>query len=142
MCTRSWVPLRSGSGSPYTASVHALLILWDLSGGSKIGLDGLRRYIREESIERFRQVEGLRQKAWISNPETMHWGAFYLFETRAQADAVVAHVGEGRVVQLTGLQPTVERFDVEAVVEGRHTGTDLFKAGLALERAAADEAGA
>lgn len=118
--------------------MHALLILWDLSAGSKMNVNELRRYIRDESMARFRQVEGLRQKAWISNAEAGRWGAFYLFETSEQADEVVAHVMEGRVVQLTGLRPTVERFDVEAVVEGRHGGTDLLNSGLAWELAPAE----
>ena len=114
-------------------AMHALLILWDLSAGSKVNADELRTYIREESMARFRQVEGLRQKTWISNAETGAWGALYLFETKAQADEVVAHVMEGRVVQLTGLRPEVRRFEVEAVVEGRHSGLDLLASGLALE---------
>ena len=115
--------------------MHALLVIWDLSKGSNASIEELRTYIREESMARFRQVEGLRQKTWISNPETQHWGAVYLFERREQADEVVAHVNEGRVVQLTGLKPTIERFDVEAVIEGRHSGTDLLTSGLVVEQA-------
>ncbi len=118
--------------------MHALLILWDLSTGSKVTVAELRTYIREESMARFRRVEGLRQKTWLSNAERGEWGALYLFETRAQADEVVAHVMEGRVVQLTGLRPEVRRFDVEAVVEGRHSGFDLLSSGLALESAQAE----
>ncbi|HEY5476092.1 MAG TPA: YdhR family protein [Tepidiformaceae bacterium] len=116
--------------------MHALVVIWDLSAGSKISMEGLREYIRDESMTRFRQVEGLRQKTWISNPETGRWGAVYLFEKREQADDVVAHVNEGRVVQLTGLTPSIERFDVEAVIEGKHSGIDLLTSGLAVEQRA------
>ncbi len=111
--------------------MRALIVLWDLSAGSKATFAELRRYLREESIPRFRQLEGLRQKTWISNPATGLWGAMYLFDTREQADELVAHISGGRVVELTGLQPAVQEFDVEAVVEGRHAGTDLLGAGLA-----------
>jgi hypothetical protein len=118
--------------------MYALLVLWDLSAGSKASIEELRTYIREESMARFRQVEGLRQKTWISNDETGEWGALYVFETKEQADEIVAHVMEGRVVQLTGLRPIVRRFRVEAVIEGRHSGVDLLTSGLALERAPAE----
>ncbi len=114
--------------------MHALVVTWDLSAGSKISIEDLRNYIRDESMARFRQVEGLRQKTWISNTETQRWGAVYLFEKQEQADEVVAHVNEGRVVQLTGLRPSIERFEVEAVIEGRHSGTNLLTSGLAIEQ--------
>lgn len=115
--------------------MHALIVTWDLSAGSKVSIEKLREYIRDESMARFRQVVGLRQKTWISNPETQKWGAVYLFERREQADDVVAHVNTGRVVQLTGLKPTIERFEVEAVIEGVHSGVDLLTIGLAVEQA-------
>jgi len=110
--------------------MRAVIVLWDLSSGSKVTFAELRRYLREESIPRFRQLEGLRQKTWSSDPGTGAWGAMYLFETREQADNLVAHIGSGKVVELTGVAPTVREFDVEAVVEGRHAGTDLLGAGL------------
>jgi trans-2,3-dihydro-3-hydroxyanthranilate isomerase len=117
--------------------MHALIVTWDLSAGSKVSIEKLREYIRDESMARFRQVVGLRQKTWISNPETQQWGAFYLFERREQADNIVAHVNAGRVAELTGLKPTIERFEVEAVIEGQHSGVDLLSSGLAVERAGA-----
>jgi hypothetical protein len=117
--------------------MHALIVTWDLSAGSKISIEKLREYIRDESMARFRQVEGLRQKTWISNADTQCWGAVYLFERRDQADEVVAHVNEGRVVQLTGLKPSIERFEVEAIIEGQHSGVDLLASGLAVEQAGA-----
>ena len=113
--------------------MRAVVVLWDLSSGSKVTFEELRQYLREVSIPHFRELPGLRQKTWISNPETGGWGAMYLFETREQADDLVAHISGGRVVELTGLQPTVQAFDVEAVVEGRHAGADLLKAGLVYD---------
>jgi hypothetical protein len=77
-------------------------------------------------------MAGLRQKTWISNPGTGKWGALYLFETREQAEAVIEHLPQSRVVELTGNLPTWELFDVEAVVEGEHSGSDLLAMGLAL----------
>jgi hypothetical protein len=110
--------------------MHALLVLWDLSAGSKASFEELREYLWEKSMPRFRQMEGLRQKTWISNPQTGTWGALYLFERREQAEAVVAHLDESPVVAMTGRKATWQLFDVETVVEGQHEGTDLLSTGL------------
>lgn len=115
------------SSKPLTA----LLVLWDLSSGSNATFEDLRGYLRDRSIPRFEQLEGLRQKTWISDPASGKWGALYLFEERGQAQAVVDHLGESPVVGLTGRMPVAQMFDVEAVVEGQHSGVDLLGAGLA-----------
>lgn len=109
----------------------ALLVLWDLSGGGGATFEELRDYLRERSIPRFEQLAGLRQKTWISDPVSGQWGALYLFEERGQAQAVIDHLGESPVVALTGRMPVAQVFDVEAVVEGQHSGVDLLLAGLA-----------
>ena len=109
----------------------ALLVRWDLSSGADATFEELREYLRERSIPRFEQLDGLRQKTWISDPASGAWGALYLFEERSQAQAVVDHLGESPVVAITGRMPTAQMFDVEAVVEGRHSGVDLLIAGLA-----------
>lgn len=44
---------------------------------------------------------------------------------------MVEHLSESPVVEITGKLPTFEFFDVEAVVEGQHSGIDLLAAGLA-----------
>ncbi len=110
--------------------MHALLVLWDLSSESKASFEDLREYLWTRSMPRFRQMEGLRQKTWISSPETGEWGALYLFEQRAQAEAVIDHLGESPVVEMTGKRPTARIFEVEAIVEGEHHGADLLATGL------------
>ncbi|MGE3961026.1 MAG: YdhR family protein [Dehalococcoidia bacterium] len=110
--------------------MHALLVLWDLTD-SNATFEELREYLADRSIPRFEQMAGLRQKTWISSPETRRWGALYLFETREQAQAVIDHLPESPVVEITGTLPSYERFDVEAVVEGQHSGIDLLASGLA-----------
>ncbi|TAJ18834.1 MAG: hypothetical protein EPO65_08155 [Dehalococcoidia bacterium] len=109
----------------------ALLVLWDLSEGSKATFEELREYLRERSIPRFEALEGLRQKTWISSPTSGKWGALYLFDERHQAQTVIDHLTESPVVAMTGKHPTADLFDLEAVVEGQHSGVDLLAAGLA-----------
>lgn len=112
--------------------MFAVIVLWDLSTGSKMSIDELRDYIRNESLEKFRAKQSLRQKVWVSNAETGRWGAFYLFETREAAEEQARAVTKPEA--MTGIKPTVELFEVEAAVEGQHQGTDILASGLVWEQ--------
>jgi len=113
-----------------------LLVLWTIPEERPVDLARMRRYIREESAARFRHVPGLRLKAWISNPESRRWGAFYLFETEEDARAVIAGLETGRASELIGQPPRWELFDIEAVIEGAHRGSPLTEVGRAFEEPA------
>ncbi len=90
----------------------------------------MRRYLRDESVDEYEEVDGLRFKAWISDPVGERWGAFYLFESREAADQELP----GRASQLIGTQPVVlEEFDVEATIEGNFQFHELSRLGLAFE---------
>jgi hypothetical protein len=109
--------------------VIARLVLWNLAD-SKTNVQELRRYLRDESVETFAEVPGLRLKLWISDEATERWGALYLWESAAAAE------GEppSRVRELIGKDPEIgETFDVEATIEGRYTVEELSKRGLAFE---------
>lgn len=108
----------------------ARLVLWNLAD-SKTSIGELRRYLRDESVDAFADVPGLRFKAWISDDAGERWGAFYLFESREAADQVMP----SRVRELAGKDPDlVEDFDLEATVEGRYENEQLSRLGLAFER--------
>jgi hypothetical protein len=105
------------------------LILWNLAD-SKTTIGELRRYLRDESVDAFEDVPGLRFKAWISDEATERWGAVYLWESRAAADQTLP----SRVRELIGKEPDVgEEFDVEATIEGRFAIEELSRRGLAFE---------
>jgi hypothetical protein len=109
--------------------VIAKLVLWDLTG-SNATIEQLRDYIRDESVDAFGAVEGLRFKAWISNPETNRWGAFYVWDSREAADAPLPT----RAGAIIGKDPEIAQFfDLEATVEGRSAVPDLARLGLAFE---------
>jgi putative monooxygenase ydhR len=105
------------------------LVLWNLAeSGTSIGQ--LRRYLRDESVDQFAEVPGLRFKAWISDEATERWGAIYLFESAEAAKQPLP----GRVRELIGSEPDlVEEFDLEASVEGRFEFEELSRLGLAFE---------
>ena len=105
------------------------IVLWNLAD-SLTTIEELRRYLRDESVDEFAEVEGLRFKAWISDALGERWGAFYLFESREAADQELP----GRARELIGKQPDlVDEFDLEATVEGRYADEELSRLGLAFE---------
>jgi Putative mono-oxygenase ydhR len=105
------------------------LVLWNLAD-SKTTIEELRRYLRDESVDTFADVPGLRFKAWISDEATERWGAVYLFESIEAAEQELP----GRARDLIGKDPEVaEFFDVEATIEGRFADDELSRRGLAFE---------
>ena len=105
------------------------LVLWSLAD-SKTTIGELRRYLRDESVDAFEDVPGLRFKAWISDEATERWGAVYLWESREAADQELP----SRVRELIGKEPDVgEEFDVEATIEGQFAIEELSRRGLAFE---------
>ena len=105
------------------------LVLWNLAD-SKTTIGELRRYLRDESVDAFEDVPGLRFKAWISDEVTERWGAVYLWESREAADQELP----SRARELIGKEPDIgEEFDVEATIEGHFAIEELSRRGLAFE---------
>jgi hypothetical protein len=105
------------------------LVLWSLAD-SKTTLEELRRYLRDESVDAFADVEGLRLKLWVSHEPTDRWGAVYFWES---AEAAAQEL-PGRAGELIGKPPdVVDEFDLEATVEGRFLVEQLSRLGLAFE---------
>jgi hypothetical protein len=105
------------------------IVLWSLAD-SKTTIAELRRYLRDESVDEFAAVPGLRFKAWISDETTERWGAIYLWESRTAAEQELP----GRARELIGEDPDlVEEFDVEATIEGQFDLEQLSRLGLAFE---------
>jgi hypothetical protein len=105
------------------------LVIWNLAD-SKTTIEELRRYLRDESVDAFSEVAGLRFKAWISDEATERWGGVYLWESAEAA----AQALPSRARELIGKDPEiVEEFDVEATIEGRFEFEELSRLGLAFE---------
>jgi hypothetical protein len=105
------------------------LVLWSLAD-SMTTIEELRRYLRDESVDAFEDVPGLRFKAWISDETTERWGGVYLWESAEAASQALP----SRARELIGKEPDlVEEFDVEATIEGRYEIDALSRHGLAFE---------
>ncbi|MEY2226529.1 hypothetical protein [Streptomyces sp. BF23-19] len=109
--------------------MKAAVVWWDLAGTGRT-IESMRAFLRDEAVDLFAGVEGLRLKFWISDPATERWGAVLLWESARAAAAPLP----ARAAQLIG-RPPVQRtlFDVEATVEGVFTLPGLSGHGLALE---------
>ena len=104
-------------------------VLWSLAD-SKTTIEELRRYLRDESVDAFEDVPGLRFKAWISDEVTDRWGAIYLWESAEAAQQELP----SRARELIGKEPDIgEEFDVEATIEGQFVVEELSRRGLAFE---------
>ncbi len=108
--------------------IHRIYDGWFFVG--RPTLEELRRDLRDESVDQFAEVEGLRFKAWISDDATERWGAVYVWES---ADAARQPL-PGRARELIGKDPDIaEEFDVEATIEGAFAVAELSRRGLAFE---------
>jgi Putative mono-oxygenase ydhR len=104
-------------------------VLWNLAD-SPTTVAELRRYVRDEAVDAFEDVPGLRFKAWLSDEVTDRWGAVYLWESAEAAEQELP----SRARELIGREPDIgETFDVEATVEGRFAFEQLSRLGLAFE---------
>jgi hypothetical protein len=104
-------------------------VLWNLAD-SKTTIQELRRYLRDESVDAYSDVPGLRFKAWISDEVTERWGAVYLWESPEAAEQELP----SRARELIGKDPDIgETFDVEATIEGHYVSEQLSRLGLAFE---------
>jgi hypothetical protein len=105
------------------------LVLWNLAD-SHTTIEELRGYLRDEAVDAFEDVPGLRFKAWISDEATDRWGAVYLWESEAAARQELP----SRARELIGKEPDIgEEFDVEATIEGRFDFDELSRLGVVFE---------
>jgi hypothetical protein len=104
-------------------------VLWNLAA-SETTIEELRRYLRDESVDSFEDVEGLRFKAWVSDEATDRWGAFYVWESQEASRQALP----SKARELIGKEPDIlEEFDVEATIEGRFGTEELSRLGLAFD---------
>ncbi|MCX3059248.1 hypothetical protein OFY01_05600 [Streptomyces sp. GXMU-J5] len=101
--------------------MKATVAWWDLAGTGHT-VESLRAYLRDEAVDRFSRIEGLRLKFWIADAAARRWGAVLLWESAAAA----ARPLPPRAAELIGRPPVQHTvFDVEAVVEGAYAEAAL-----------------
>jgi len=107
-------------------------VMFELDGAD-VDLDGLRDYLRTESVDAFGAVPGLRLKLWVSDDAAKTCGAIYVWESRSACNA--AGPLPSRAAELIGRGPSmVHEYEVEATVEGAYTSAALSRLGRAFEQ--------
>ena len=100
------------------------LVIWSLAD-SEATIESLRRYLHDESVPQFEQVQGLLFKAWFGDEVTERWGAVYVWESVEASEQELP----SRARELIGKDPDiVEVFDLEASVS---VASQLARLGLA-----------
>src|SRR3954469_12039754 len=82
---RGPVELAPAAGGPVSGraslpGMRVRVVWWELDG-SETTIEALREYVRDESVDAFSQVDGLRLKLWIADEDRNRWGAVYLWES-------------------------------------------------------------
>ena len=113
-------------------TAYALLLTWTLPQDAHATLEKLRYYITAQSWPRYRSTNGLIQKTWLSSIEPSQFAAFYLWQTDAARENEIQHMH--RVREITGVDATILKWDVEAIQEGQHDDDDILLVGRAWAR--------
>ena len=102
------------------------IVIWSLAD-SATNVAELRRYLHDESVPQFEQVQGLLFKAWFGDEATERWGAVYLWESLEASEQELP----SRARELIGKDPDIiEVFDLEATVS---IAPQLARLGLAFD---------
>jgi hypothetical protein len=108
--------------------VRVRIVWWQLDDANAT-IAQLREYLRDESVDAFGEVPGLRLKMWVADEATNRWGAIYLWESEEASQQPLP----SRARELIGKGPDAEHwFDLEASVEGAFTEAMLSRRGLAF----------
>src|SRR4030042_136074 len=108
--------------------MYILILNWDLSEKPREIFQKLREYIANESWKRYANKKGLVQKIWYSNEETGQFGGIYLWESKDAMEEEIRTMY--RVKAMTGVDPSINEFAVEAIQEGDHSLEKLTTKGL------------
>lgn len=110
--------------------MKAVITWWDLNASGQT-IESLREFLRDEGVQPWSSVRGLRLKFWISDQDTNRWGAVMLWES---VNAVDQLLPPHRAAELIGYAPTQRAsFDIEATIEGIFSLPTLSGLGLALD---------
>lgn len=71
----------------------------------------------ESTAPNYRNVPGLQRKYYLCDPATGVGGGCYLFETRAQAEALFDDAWRARIADKYGAAPDVRFFETPVIVD-------------------------
>ncbi len=101
--------------------MFGLSVRWSLADAGEGALEGLRSYVEDESFARFAGLEGLRFKTWRAREGEWFEGTYVFVSDAARAafhTDFEAKAGAAPATTRLGVMPSIEAFEVVAVVRG------------------------
>ena len=92
----------------------AALVLFPTNGGLALDEASARFNMTAPS---YRGRAGLHAKAYLYADDGHDVGGFYLFDSRADADALYTDAWRARVTEVYGVEPTVRYFEVPVFID-------------------------
>jgi hypothetical protein len=123
--------VRWAKGSQRETAMHALLLTWDLRSKDITVLAALREHITDEAWGHYKSADDLFQKVWLSSTDPLSFAAFSMWETPGALERELNRIG--RLRDITGLEPKVDRWVLEAAQRGKRKLHDITVLGRAWE---------
>lgn len=101
--------------------MFGLSVRWSLADAPADTLAALRAYVEDESFTVFAGLEGLRFKTWRAREGEWFEGTYVFVSSEAREafqTSFTARASEVPGTKLIGVQPSIEPFEVVAVVRG------------------------
>ncbi|OUZ08875.1 hypothetical protein BHE97_12135 [Aeromicrobium sp. PE09-221] len=101
--------------------MFGLSVRWSLADAGTESLEDLRSYVEEESFAKFAGLEGLRFKTWRAREGEWFEGTYVFVSDAARAafqQDFEAKAATAPATERLGVSPTIEPFEVVAVVRG------------------------
>ena len=92
----------------------AALVLFKTDGSLTLD-DAANRF--NTTAPNYRGRDGLHSKAYIYAEDGSTLGGFYIFNSRADAEALYSDAWRARATELYGVEPTVQYFEVPVLIE-------------------------
>ena len=96
----------------------AALVLFELDMDEALALgEATQRF--NSTAPNYRGLDGLHAKAYLYGEEGAQLGGFYVWESRAAAEAIYTDAWRTTVTEIYGVAPTVRYFDVPVFIDNR-----------------------
>lgn len=96
----------------------AALVTFDLDMDNALALDEATARFNG-TAPNYRGLAGLHAKAYLYGEEGAQLGGFYVWESRAAADAMYTDAWRAKVTEVYGVPPVVRYFDVPVFIDNR-----------------------
>ncbi|HEX5164652.1 MAG TPA: hypothetical protein VFV93_04585 [Thermomicrobiales bacterium] len=92
----------------------AALVLFKTNGALSLD-EAASRF--NSTAPKYRGRDGLHSKAYLYAEDGNALGGFYIFDSREDAEALYSDAWRSRAVELYGVEPTIQYFEIPVLIE-------------------------